>query len=134
MIPRGQPSPYPPASLDTTKARLISATGETATGAKKGAVTIPSTEWAFADCTTTPFPGKPDPDRICVKNGFDPAFLYELQYTVKDPLVLGIGLAATRDLGAFFRYESRTRLEHRIQSREPSRMRSPKAARSREHS
>ena len=44
VIPRGQPSPYPPASLDTTKATLISATGEIATGAKKGAVTIPSTD------------------------------------------------------------------------------------------
>ena len=71
---------------------------------------IPSTDWAFADCSTTPFPGTPDPGRICVKNGFDPALLYELQYTVKDPLVLGIGLAATRDLGAFFQIrESRTR-------------------------
>ena len=106
VIPRGQPSPYPPVSLDTTKATLTSATGENATGAKKGAVTIPSTDWAFADCSTTPFPGKPDPAKICVKNGFDPALLYELRYTVKDPLVLGIGLAATRDLGAFFRYET----------------------------
>jgi hypothetical protein len=105
VIPRGQPSPYPPASLDTTKATLTSATGEIATGAKKGAVTIPSTAWAFADCSTTPFPGTPDPTRICVKNGFDPALLYTLEYTVKDPLVLGIGLAATRDLGSFFRYE-----------------------------
>ncbi len=104
-IPRGQPSPYPPASLDTTKASLISATGEIASGAKKGTVKIPGTDWAFADCSTTPFPGTPDPGRICVKNGFDPALLYELQYTVKDPLVLGIGLAATRDLGSFFRYE-----------------------------
>jgi hypothetical protein len=105
VIPRGQPSPYPPASLDTAKASLISATGETATGAKKGIVKISSTDWAFADCSTTPFPGTPDPGRICVKTGFDPALLYELQYTVKDPLVLGIGLASTRDLGAFFRYE-----------------------------
>src|SRR5687768_5224537 len=104
-IPRGQPSPYPPASLDTTKAKLISATGELPTGAKTGVVTIPSNEWAFADCTTTPFPGKPDPGKICVKNWFDPARLYTLEYTVKDPLVLGIGLAATRDLGSFFRYE-----------------------------
>ena len=105
MVPRGQPSPYPPASLDTTKAKLISATGETPTGVKKGAVPIPSAEWAFADCSTTPFPGKPDVGKICVKNGFDPALLYTLEYTVKDPLVLGIGLAATRDLGSFFRYE-----------------------------
>ena len=117
MIPRGQPSPYPPASLDTTKASLISATGEIATGAKKGIVKIPGTDWAFADCSTTPFPGTPDPGRICVKNGFDPALLYELQYTVKDPLVLGIGLAATRDLGSFFRYEKRTRRVRRIRSR-----------------
>ncbi|HUP39078.1 MAG TPA: alpha/beta hydrolase domain-containing protein [Vicinamibacterales bacterium] len=104
-IPRGQPSPYPPVSLDTTKATLISAIGESANGVKKGAVTIPSTEWAFADCRDTPFPGKPDPNHICAKNGFNNALLYELQYTVKDPLVLGIGLAATRDLGSFFRYE-----------------------------
>jgi hypothetical protein len=102
---RGQPLPYPPVSLDTTKATLISATGETPTGEKKGALTIPSTEWAFADCSTTPFPGTPDPNSICVKKGFDNALLYELRYTVKDPLVLGIGLAATRDLGSFFRYE-----------------------------
>ena len=106
MIPRGQPSPYPPASLDTAKATLIAATGETPTGKKTGVVKIPGSEWAFADCSTAPFPGRPDPSRICVKNGFDPALLYELQYTVKDPLVLGIGLAATRDLGSFFRYET----------------------------
>jgi len=106
MIPRGQPSPYPPASLDTAKASLISATAESPAGVKSGTVKISGSEWAFADCSTTSFPGKPDPDRICVKNGFDPALLYELQYTVKDPLVLGIGLAATRDLGAFFRYEA----------------------------
>ena len=105
VIPRGQPSPYPPASLDTTKASLISATGETPTGLKKGVVKISGADWTFADCSTTPFPGTPDPGSICVKNGFDPARLYELQYTARDPLVLGIGLAATRDLGAFFRYE-----------------------------
>ena len=106
IIPRGQPSPYPLVSLDTTKAKLISATGETPTGAKKGAVQIASTDWAFGDCSTAPFPGKPDPGKICIKNGFDPALLYTLEYTVKDPLVLGIGLAATRDLGSFFRYEN----------------------------
>ena len=49
--------------------------------------------------------GKTRSSEYLLKNGFDPALLYELQYTAKDPLVLGIGLAATRDLGAFFRYE-----------------------------
>ena len=97
VIPRGQPSPYPPVSLDTTKATLISATGETATGAKTGR--REDCRHGLGVCgllATTPFPGTPDPGRICVKNGFDPALLYELQYTVKDPLVLGIGLAATQ--------------------------------------
>jgi hypothetical protein len=106
LIPRGQPSPYPPVSLDTSKAALISATAETPAGIKSGVVTIAGTDWAFADCTTVPFPGRPDPARICLKSGFNPALLYELQYTVKDPLVLGIGLAATRDIGSFFKYEN----------------------------
>jgi hypothetical protein len=105
MIPRDRVSPYPPASLDTTKATLTSATAETPAGVKAGVVTIPSTDWAFADCSVTPFPGRPDPSRICLKGGFNPALLYELRYTVKDPLVLGIGLAATRDIGSFFKYE-----------------------------
>ena len=105
MIPRNQPSPYPPVTLDTSKASLVSAVSESATGVKSGTVVIPGSDWAFADCTTTPFPGKPDATRICVKNGFNPALLYELQYTAKDPLVLGIGAAATRDINSFFRYE-----------------------------
>ena len=51
---------------------------------------VPS-DWAFADCATTPFPGTPDPKQLCLKDGFDPAYLYELSYTARDPLVLGIG-------------------------------------------
>jgi hypothetical protein len=39
-----------------------------------------------------------------VKGGFDPDLLYQVVYAAKDPLVLGIGLAATRDLVSFLRY------------------------------
>src|SRR6202165_1152334 len=60
-----------PASLDTAKATLISKTSETQSGVSGGVATIPSTDWAFADCRTTPFPGKADPSRVCLKNGFD---------------------------------------------------------------
>jgi hypothetical protein len=105
MIPRNQPSPYPPVTLDTSKASLVSAVSESATGVKSGTVVIPASDWAFADCSTDAFPGKPDATRICVKKGFNPALLYELQYTARDPLVLGIGAAATRDINSFFRYE-----------------------------
>jgi Alpha/beta hydrolase domain len=87
------------ASLDTAKASLTRRASE-----GSAIVPIRSADWAFADCTSAPFPGKPNPHKICLKNGFDPAFLYELVYTAKDPMVLGIGYAATRDLNAFFRY------------------------------
>jgi hypothetical protein len=87
-----------PASFDTTKATLTRRTSED--GAR---VPIASNAWAFADCAQTPFPGKPDPDKLCLKDGFDPASLYELTYVAKDPPVHGIGFAATRDLIAFLR-------------------------------
>jgi hypothetical protein len=46
--------------------------------------------------------------RVCLGNGrtFDPANLYQLAYTVKNPYVLGAGTAAFRDVQAFFRYEA----------------------------
>jgi len=45
-----------PASLDTTNATFTRRTSEE--GAR---VPIASNAWAFADCSQTPFPGKPDP-------------------------------------------------------------------------
>jgi len=92
-----------PATTDTTKATLISATSESQSGVRGGVVNIASGDWAFADCRTVPFPGTPDPTRVCLRNGFDPALLYQLVYTAKDPLVLGVGLAAMRDVNTFFK-------------------------------
>ena len=86
-----------PASLDTTKARLVKAVRGAAP------VRIAPDAWAFADCSVTPFPGKPDPARLCLRDGFDPEAAYTIVYDVKDPLVLGIGFAATRDLVSFLR-------------------------------
>src|SRR5664279_1267038 len=88
-----------PLTLDTTKASLTRRATPVAT-----AVPIASSDWAFADCTKSAFPGAPDASKICAKGGFDPAFSYELVFTAKDPLVLGIGFAATRDLNSFLRY------------------------------
>jgi hypothetical protein len=93
-----------PLTLDTTTATLISAVSETPAGTKSGVRTIAGSDWAFADCRTTPFPGVPDPTRICLKDGFDPSRLYELVYTARDPYVLGVGMAAMRDVVSFFRY------------------------------
>jgi len=65
-------------------------------------VPIPNSDWAFADCTSTPFPGVPNSQKVCLKNGFDTNHIYELIYTAKDPIVMGLGLAALRDVSAFF--------------------------------
>jgi hypothetical protein len=99
-----RPVPYLPASLDTKQAILTMRTSETIDGISGPISTVPSSDWAWADCTKFPFPGEPDPRKICLKNGFDPSLLYQLVFTAKDPLVLGIGFAATRDIVSFFRY------------------------------
>lgn len=97
-IIRGRmPGPVP-ATLDTANANLARRVSQGST-----LTPIRAADWAFADCTKAPFPGTPDPQKICLKSGFDPADQYELVYTAKDPLVLGIGFAATRDLNAYFK-------------------------------
>ena len=45
------------------------------------------------------------PPTSASEGGFQTDLLYELTYTANDPLVLGIGLAATRDLVSLLRYE-----------------------------
>jgi hypothetical protein len=90
-----------PASFDTAKAKMTRRTSEDG-----NRIALRSDEWAFADCTKAPFPGQPDPTKICLKSGFDPAYLYEVTYIAKDPPVHGIGFAATRDLIAFLRQGS----------------------------
>lgn len=94
--------PYPapaPASLDTRLAKLWRRASD-----REPAIEVAPEDWAFSDCRSQPFPGQPDPGRISLRGGFDPAFAYELSYIAKDPKVLGVGLAATRDLIAFLRY------------------------------
>jgi hypothetical protein len=99
------PIAYQPLTLDPSKATLTMNAPETIDGVIPGPVTtIPSSDWAWADCRTVPFPGISDPTRVCLKDGFDPTKVYTLVYTGKDPLVLGVGLAATRDIVSFFRH------------------------------
>jgi len=101
-LARGEGAGFPapaPAILDSAKASLTRRAAE-----GTAVVPIRAADWAFADCTKQAFPGEADATKICLKGGFDPAYLYELAYTAKDPQVLGIGFAATRDLNAFFRH------------------------------
>jgi hypothetical protein len=70
-------------------------------------VKIANSDWAYADCTATPFPGVPNPQMVCLRAGFDTNHIYELVYTARDPIVMGLGLAALRDVGSFLRHESK---------------------------
>ncbi|PWU07735.1 MAG: hypothetical protein C5B51_09325 [Terriglobia bacterium] len=99
-----------PLSLDTTKATLTRR-------AYDGSALFPirATDWSFADCSKSPFPGTPDPGKVCIKGGFNPAYLYELVYTAKDPQVLGIGFAATRDLNAYFKSGDASELPRKME-------------------
>ena len=88
-----------PVMLDTSRALLTRQYSDDG-----ASIPIGPRDWAFANCETTPFPGEPDPTRICLRGGFNADELYQLLYIAKDPLVLGIGLAATRDIVSFLRY------------------------------
>lgn len=96
--------PYQPASSDTNQASLWTVPSQTFTGVEGTKTPIPSAQWAWAYCPNG-WPGTPNPDWICLNGAtFNPNDLYELVYTAANPLVLGVGFAAFRDLDSFLRY------------------------------
>ena len=106
LIVQTNPVPYLPATLDTSKATLVSRDHETLDGKVKGETPIAAEDWKFCGGGTfdEPQPLTQLPVQICLKGGFNAAKLYQVVYTAKDPYPLGIGFAAWRDLGAFFKY------------------------------
>src|SRR5262249_22813824 len=99
-------APYQPASMDTNQAEFWTVSSQTFTGVTGAKTPIPGTQWAWAYCPNG-WPGTPNPNWICLNGAtFNPNLLYEMVYTAKNPLVLGVGFAAFRDLGSFLRYES----------------------------
>jgi Alpha/beta hydrolase domain len=106
IIPRNEVTRYPTTSMNTANFTLNMISSESMTGVQSGVTQVSPADWAFADCSKVPFPGTPDTTKVCLRNGFDATKLYELLYTVYDPIVAGIGLAATRDISSFFRYEA----------------------------
>jgi len=59
---------------------------------------IGSEEWSF---------DRLDDGRAAIRYvaGFEPGFLYNLVYTGRDPLVMGLGLTVTRDFVSFLKYD-----------------------------
>lgn len=65
---------------------------------------IDTNDWAFsATNENNPFPGIPDEKKVSIKGGFDSDLLYELIYEGKNPKVMGIGMAAIRDIVTFLK-------------------------------
>ena len=67
---------------------------------------VPRERWRFARVEN----GRSvdDPTWIQLDGGFQPGKVYELVYRARDPVVVGIGLAAVRDLVAWARHDARS--------------------------
>ena len=96
----GEPPPkqtlklsYEAATLDQSQAKLTARRRET-----DARVEIPASRWAYA--------GPRAIELLPAGTQPEPGTLYEFHYPAKDPRVLGIGMAATRDLISFLRYET----------------------------
>ena len=91
---------YPAVEESMEQAKLFRRAGPHATPEL-----IARKDWSFAGCAdgAAQTPSKTD---ICFPAGFSPDFIYELIYEARDPVVMGIGFAATRDLISFLRRES----------------------------
>ncbi len=89
---------YPTASLDPATATLTVRERET-----DERQMLPRSSFTFVDDHTV---------TVTKAEGFDQGALYELVYMAKDPIVNGIGFAATRDLVSFMRYGERGSHDH----------------------
>jgi hypothetical protein len=67
---------------------------------------IPPNRWAFGTCPTGQASLVPDDVDLCYFDGFDNTKLYTLIYQAKNPIVMGLGFATTRDVASFLRYET----------------------------
>jgi hypothetical protein len=67
-------------------------------------VPISNTQWAFGSCPDG-VNLTPSDTEICLFSGFQFGKIYELIYRAKDPTVIGLGYAGTRDLVSFLKHE-----------------------------
>ena len=67
---------------------------------------VPSDQWAFGTCTMGKGSLVRNDSNICLFDGFRADRLYELTYEAKNPIVMGLAYAVTRDVASFLRYET----------------------------
>ncbi|HEV8318390.1 MAG TPA: alpha/beta hydrolase domain-containing protein [Vicinamibacterales bacterium] len=101
---KGSPNfrPYPVADPSSRGTTL------TVRSAVRGPKTpIPADRWAFGRCANGKASLVASATDICLFDGFKVDHLYELTYAAKDPIVMGLGYAVTRDVASFLRYQAR---------------------------
>ena len=86
------PLTYPAHTLEQSEATLTVRQHE-----KDPRVPIPARQWRYLSPTRL---------EITLADGFDAGAIYEFIYPARDPLVMGLGFAAVRDLVTFMRYAS----------------------------
>ena len=91
-------------TADTDTAHSTLTVRSTVGGAR---VPMAPDRWAFGRCPTGGASLVQTTTDICLFEGFQVDRIYELIYPAKDPLVMGLGYAVTRDIGSFLRYQTR---------------------------
>ncbi|HZV88038.1 MAG TPA: alpha/beta hydrolase domain-containing protein [Candidatus Binatus sp.] len=75
--------------------------------------TIPRNQWSFAHAADGTLAA--DPHFIHLDGGFQSGKIYEVVYEAKDPVVVGLGLAAVRDFLSYLKYDPQsTAPVHRV--------------------
>jgi len=87
-------------TADTNTAHSTLTVRDSLDGAK---VPIAPSRWAFGTCPTGQASLLPNTTNICLFDGFKADKLYELIYPAKNPKVMGLGYAVTRDIASFLR-------------------------------
>ncbi|MXZ71532.1 MAG: hypothetical protein F4Z04_08525 [Acidobacteria bacterium] len=67
---------------------------------------VPADGWAFGKCPSGDASLAASTTDICLFDGFDPDKIYELVYPARNPWVMGLGYAVTRDVASFLRYQT----------------------------
>jgi hypothetical protein len=91
-------------AADTNPARSTFTVRDSVDGSRTA---IAPDRWAFGRCPEGRDSLVASRFDICYFDGFRLNKLYELTYPAKNPIVMGLGFATTRDVASFLRYESR---------------------------
>jgi hypothetical protein len=91
-------------AADTNTAHASFSVADSESGPK---TLIAPNRWAFGSCPTGQSSLVPTNIDLCYFDGFDNTKIYELIYEAKNPIVMGLGFATTRDIASFLRNETR---------------------------